>query len=138
MLTRGVLLFMEEPKPNSSRACDWVAVVVVLCVIGLLLLIAIPNFVGRHRYSPMNTCINNLRQIDAAKQQWALESNQTNSDTIVGWKNVKPYLGRGAQGSLTNIFCPLDQTKWHLNSYRLGALNGKPLCKISPTNHFTN
>ena len=29
------------------------------------------------RHPQRNTCINNLRQIDAAKQQWALENNKT-------------------------------------------------------------
>ena len=123
----------------TSKAIRFLAKIAFI-LIGLFFLaaIVIPNFVGSHHYSPMNACINNLRQVDAAKQQWSLESNQTNLNAIVGWKNVKPYLGRGLQGSLTNIFCPLDQTKWHLNSYRLGALNTKPMCKMSPTNHFIN
>lgn len=38
-----------------------------------------------------NTCINNLRQIDAAKQQWALEKNKA-VDDVPTVKDLLPYL----------------------------------------------
>lgn len=43
---------------------------------GLLAAIAIPNFVKARETAQQNACINNLRQIDAAKLQWALENNK--------------------------------------------------------------
>ena len=43
--------------------------------------IAIPNFVKARQTAQQNACINNLRQIDGAKQQWALENKKTDSDT---------------------------------------------------------
>ena len=39
----------------------------------------------------MNACINNLRQIDAAKQQWALENNKTDNDIPTALE-LLPYL----------------------------------------------
>ena len=50
-----------------------VEIMIVVAIIGLLAAIAIPNFVRARTTSQMNACINNLRLIDSAKQQWALE-----------------------------------------------------------------
>ena len=85
-----------------------------------------------------NSCINNLRQIDAAKQQWALENAKTNLSTVVTWSNVKPYSGRGAEGSLDFTYCPDDKSKRYSNSYTLGDLQTKPKCKINPAMHAIN
>ena len=45
-------------------------------LVPMMLAIAIPNFVKARDVSMQNACINNLRQIDAAKQQWALENGK--------------------------------------------------------------
>lgn len=41
-----------------------------------------------------NTCVNNLREIDGAKQQWALEKNAT-LDAVPTVKDLLPYLKDG-------------------------------------------
>ena len=74
-----------------------------------------------HEHYSYNGCINNLRQLDAAKQQWALEKNKSTND-IPNWKEVIPYLGRGGQG--TRPWCPRGGV------YRLGRLNEMPTCSI--------
>ena len=43
--------------------------------------IAVPNFIKARQSSQNNACINNLRQIHSAKQQWALENKKSESDT---------------------------------------------------------
>jgi competence protein ComGC len=52
-----------------------------IAMIGLLAAIAIPNFVKARQTAQMNMCINNLRMIDGAKQQWALEHKKESTDT---------------------------------------------------------
>ena len=79
---------------------------IVVAIIGLLAAIAIPNFIKARTTSQKNACINNLRQIDGAKQQWALENGKQASDTPSD-AEVMPYLGRGQAGSLDNVHCPL-------------------------------
>jgi hypothetical protein len=68
-----------------------------------------------------NSCINNLRMIDAAIQQWALENSKTNSD-IPTWGNLKEYLGRDGTWIPK---CPLGGT------YTLRTVGEKPTCSYS-------
>jgi hypothetical protein len=49
---------------------------------GMLAAIAIPSFVKARTTSQKNACLNNLRQLDAAKEQAAMENNWTNGQAI--------------------------------------------------------
>ena len=107
---------------------------IVVGIIGLLAAIAIPNFLRASLRSKANACINNLRQIDAAKQQWALETGQSGLATP-GAASITPYLGRGA-GSLANVVCPIDQGKSFATSYTINDTSTAPVCAHrSATDH---
>lgn len=54
-------------------------VMIVVAVIGLLAAIAVPNFARARENSQANSCIENMRQIDSAIQQWALETGKATS-----------------------------------------------------------
>ena len=60
-----------------------VEIMIVVAIIGLLAAIAIPNFVRARQTAQTNACINNLRQIDGAKEQWALENKKNQGDAVV-------------------------------------------------------
>jgi prepilin-type N-terminal cleavage/methylation domain-containing protein len=68
-------------KINTSRKAGFtlVEIMIVVAIIGLLAAIAIPNFVKARNTSQKNACINNMRQIDSATQQWALETGAADS-----------------------------------------------------------
>ena len=80
-------------KINTSRKAGFtlVEIMIVVAIIGLLAAIAIPNFVKARNTSQANACINNMRQMDSAIQQWALETGQADTavanDAVVG-----PYI----------------------------------------------
>ena len=59
-----------------------VEIMIVVAIIGLLAAIAIPSFMRARTTSQKNACINNLRQIEAAKDQYALENGLTNLAAI--------------------------------------------------------
>jgi type II secretory pathway pseudopilin PulG len=52
-------------------------ITIIVTLLGLLAVIAIPNFMKARDRAQTNACINNLRQINDVKQQWALETHQS-------------------------------------------------------------
>jgi hypothetical protein len=71
-----------------------------------------------------NTCINNLRMIEAAKQQWALENNKT-AGAIPTAQDIAPYIKLDANGNIPG--CPSGGT------YTIGAVGESPSCSIHGT-----
>src|ERR1041385_4941736 len=96
-----------KTKTYNKSGFTLVEIMIVVAIIGLLAAMAIPNFVRARTTAQQNACINNLRQIDSAKQQWALETRQATTATPVQ-TDIDPYLGRA--GSATNISCPAGGT----------------------------
>jgi competence protein ComGC len=90
----------------------------VVALAGLLAAIAIPNFVKARDTAQTNMCINNLRQIDAAKQEWALENNKKGTDTPTQ-ADVAHYL-KNSQFPV----CPAKGT------YTIGPVDEPPTCSI--------
>jgi chromosome segregation ATPase len=68
-----------------------------------------------------DTCMNILRQIYAAKQQWALEYNKT-ADAIPTAQDIAPYIKPDASGNIPA--CPTGGT------YMIGAVGEPPSCSI--------
>jgi prepilin-type N-terminal cleavage/methylation domain-containing protein len=109
-----------QAEPRRRAGFTLVEIMIVVAIIGLLTSIAIPNFVRARTTVQKNACINNLRQLDNAKQQWALENGMTATDAPVDSDLIGTdrYLKRMPQ-------CPANGT------YGYNDLTTKATCSVS-------
>ena len=120
---------MKTNKTSRKAGFTLVEIMIVVAIIGLLAAIAIPNFLKARSTSQQNACINNLRQIDGASQQWALETGALPTAAVTS-ANIQVYLGRGTTGTLP--WCPLDAGKKFSTSYTVVNVSTPPACLQLP------
>ena len=96
---------------------------VVVAVLSLVAVIAIPNLMRSRNTSQTNVCIANLRQVNSAIQQWAIENNKPSSASVTSDK-ILPYIR-----DLTMPACPGGGT------YTLTTVGAPAKCSLSTEGH---
>ncbi|MFT5498603.1 MAG: hypothetical protein ACI9TH_004018 [Kiritimatiellia bacterium] len=119
---RSPLQYGGSGMALAGLILGYIALAFTVVYIFLVSAIAIPNFVKARETAQKSHCIANLRQIDGAKQQWAIDSKKNGSDTpgktdLYGttlYLKVEPG-------------CPLS------GAYTIGTVNDNPICSLSAT-----
>jgi hypothetical protein len=115
---------MSEPKKKLSAATiiKWVAFCLFL---GVLIAFAIPSFIKPHVNYSTPACINNLRQIDAAANWFALEHKLTNGSPINFPNDLTPYMKLNNSGKIPS--CPQG------GFYSIKKVGEPPTCSLGTT-----
>ena len=113
-------LHCEHSNKYGQSGFTLTEIAVVVAILGAVLAIAIPNLLAAHTTAQTKTCIANLKEIHAAKQQWATD-------------NRKPA---AAVPTTANLFGPvLYIRKLPLcptgGTYYLRAISQRPQCSIA-------
>ncbi|OGV68663.1 MAG: hypothetical protein A2283_20670 [Lentisphaerae bacterium RIFOXYA12_FULL_48_11] len=90
----------------------------MIAPVGLLAAIAIPSFVKARNTAQQNACINNLRMLDSAKEQWALSAKKAD-----GVQVEIPAMLQYIKGAKMPI-CPKGGT------YKVNVIGQNPECSI--------
>ena len=109
------------PVRNPAlRGFTMLEIMIVVAVIGLLAVIAVPNFLKARTDAQKNICIENLGQIESAKQIWGLENGKVDGDTPATADLIGPMLYMKKVPA-----CPGG------GGYTFGSIGTKPTCSIS-------
>jgi prepilin-type N-terminal cleavage/methylation domain-containing protein len=84
-------------KLNTKHAgFTLVEIMIVVAIIALLAAIAVPNFLRSRKRSQATQVLEDLRIIDAAVDQYAIETNK-NSGATVAWDDIQKYVKNGTR-----------------------------------------
>jgi prepilin-type N-terminal cleavage/methylation domain-containing protein len=114
ILNEGVLT-MKLKKRSGFTLLE---IMIVVTIIGLLLAVAIPAYARSRQTTQSTLCVNNMRKIEAAKDQWSIENFKSigypcvSSDIIMYFKNGFPM-------------CPAN------GDYTVNAIGSNVTCSIS-------
>ncbi len=101
---------------RRNKAFTLVEIMIVVLIIGILLAIAVPQFVSARENAQEKSCWSNQQKLEAAKHMWIMDTGQTSSSTpamsdlVPAYIKVEPECPTHATYALgngsTSVVCP--------------------------------
>ena len=115
---------MKANRIRGLAGFTLVEIMIVVAIIALLAAIVIPNFLKAAARSQATTCINNLRQLDTAVQQFSIEAGKHVGDPVTYPDDLTPYIKLNVRGEIPS--CPTH------GDYSLNTIGNQPsaFCSI--------
>jgi prepilin-type N-terminal cleavage/methylation domain-containing protein len=110
---------MSKLCKRAHQGFTLVEIMIVVLIIGILLAIAVPNFIKARETSRAKSCVANLKQIESAKEQWAMDTKAGPSDTPVAGDLYGP-----------TAYVKVDPECPSGGTYTIGDMSTRPTCSI--------
>jgi hypothetical protein len=114
---------IESENPSVLTWICFISISIISVVVSIYALVQFFEKPGHFRGA--NFCINNLRQIDAAANQFALEHNLTNDSPINFPNDITPYIKLNSAGKIPG--CPQG------GIYHISKVGDAPTCSLGTT-----
>jgi prepilin-type N-terminal cleavage/methylation domain-containing protein len=82
---------MKFSRPSLRRGFTLVEIMVVVAIIALLASLGLPNYLRARKRAQAARILNDLRLIDSAISQYAIETKKAPGSDVV-WSDVQPYI----------------------------------------------
>ena len=127
-------------KLNSKRGgFTLVEIMIVVAIIALLAAIAVPNFLRARKRSQATTILEEMRILDAAKDQYAIERNVLGGVTVTG-SDLAPYVKNGTR--LSNLLIAAGTNAAYNDilgkAIQINAIDAVPKVHTDTVNNFTD
>lgn len=120
--------FPRKPvRPRRQAGFTLVEIMIVVLIIGVLLNIALPSFVGARDKSQARSCVKNMNDFLVAKEQYAMDNKiPASSAATVTWANISPYVRASpATDPILGPLCPASSTL----HYNFMPISTVPTCQ---------
>jgi len=128
-----IRMAIMKHSSKSNSAFTLVEIMVVVAIIALLASIAVPNFLRARKRSQATRCLEDLRIIDAACDQYAIENNKAGGNSV-NWTDVQSYLKTGSvlyNSNGTDIFSNFYGAIGRFSVDAIPKLNSATYSKLS-------
>jgi prepilin-type N-terminal cleavage/methylation domain-containing protein len=96
-----------QRRLKGSSGFTFIELIIVITIIGLLVAIAVPSYIRIRDNSRLSVIYSNLRTIEHAKSEWALENHKTTGAPIADVASLNNYFRSGTiHDALNETYIP--------------------------------